>query len=113
MAQAGGRGRHVTTYLVLAVPFLAAALGVLLLARWRTGGPSWRVVGLVLTVLVVLTVVFDNVIVGVGLVDYDEQLILGMRMPVAPVEDLAYAVAAALLLPALWRLLGHNQEETW
>ena len=101
------------TYAALAVPFLALATAVLVLARRRTGGPSWRQVGLVAAVLLVLTVVFDNVIVGVGLVGYDEARILGVRLGVAPVEDLAYAVAAALLMPALWRLLGSNQEETW
>ena len=93
-----------TTYVLLAVPFLAAALAVLLVARRRTGGPGWREVGIGLAVLLALTVVFDNVIVGVGIVGYDASRILGVRMPVAPVEDLAYALAAGLLLPALWRL---------
>ena len=57
-------------------------------------------------VLIALTVVFDNVIVGVGLVDYDEDLILGVRMPIAPVEDLAYTVGAVILVPALWSWLA-------
>ncbi len=93
-----------TTYLLLAVPFLAVALAALLVARRRTGGPGWREVGVGLAVLLVLTVVFDNVIVGAGIVGYDASRILGVRMGVAPVEDLAYALAAGLLLPALWRL---------
>ncbi len=107
-----------TTYALLAVPFLAVALGVLLVARRRTGGPGRPAVGAGLVVLLVLTVVFDNVIVGLGIVGYDDALISGIRMPVAPVEDLAYALAAVLLVPAVWHLLGHrpaasNQEETW
>ncbi len=59
-------------------------------------------------VLLMLTVVFDNIIVGVGLVAYDERLISGLRMPIAPVEDLAYAVAAVMLVPTLWELLGRK-----
>lgn len=55
--------------------------------------------------LLILTVIFDNVIVGVGLVAYDDDLILGVRIPVAPVEDLAYAVAAILIVPAVWTWL--------
>ncbi|MCV2393029.1 lycopene cyclase domain-containing protein [Actinotalea sp. M2MS4P-6] len=98
------------TYALLAVPFLVAALVVLVVAQRRTGGPSWRVVGGVVGVLLVLTVAFDNVIVGVGLVGYDDDLTLGVRLGVAPVEDLAYAVGAALLLPAVWRLLGARPE---
>lgn len=93
-----------TTYLLLAVPFLAVALAAVVVARRRTGGPGWREVGVGLAVLVALTVVFDNAIVGVGIVGYDAARILGVRMGVAPVEDLAYALAAGLLLPALWRL---------
>lgn len=97
-----------TTYLLLAVPFLAIAVAALLVARRRTGGPAWSVVGATAAVLLVMTVVFDNVIVGVGLVAYDDARTLGVRLGAAPVEDLAYAVAAALLLPALWRLLARR-----
>lgn len=97
-----------TTYLLLAVPFLAVALVALLVARRRTGGPGWRAVGVGLVVLVGLTVVFDSVIVRAGIVGYDTSRTLGVRMGVAPVEDLAYAVAAGLLLPALWHLAGRG-----
>ncbi|WP_062204907.1 lycopene cyclase domain-containing protein [Demequina salsinemoris] len=54
-------------------------------------------------VLLALTVIFDNVIVGAGIVGYDDAQILGIRLAVAPIEDLAYALAAALLVPTLWR----------
>ncbi|OMH32432.1 lycopene cyclase domain-containing protein [Tersicoccus sp. Bi-70] len=59
-----------------------------------------------LAVMLVLTVVFDSVIVGVGLVAYDPARISGVYVGRAPVEDLAYTVGAVLVLPALWRLLG-------
>ncbi|MFN3865133.1 MAG: lycopene cyclase domain-containing protein [Demequina sp.] len=62
--------------------------------------------------LLALTVVFDNVIVGVGLVAYDDSLISGVRMPVAPIEDLAYAIGAVLLVPALWVLFGKRPTAT-
>jgi lycopene cyclase domain-containing protein len=53
--------------------------------------------------------VFDNVIVGTGIVAYDEARILGARVGVAPVEDFSYCVVAALALPALWVLLGRRR----
>lgn len=59
-----------------------------------------------LVIMLVLTVVFDSVIVGVGLVAYDPARISGVYVGRAPVEDLAYTVGAVLVLPALWRLLG-------
>jgi hypothetical protein len=43
--------------------------------------------------------------VGVGIVAYDPHVISGLRLGVAPVEDFAYAIAAAVLLPCLWSLL--------
>lgn len=55
-------------------------------------------------VVVILTAVFDNVMIGVGLVGYDRALISGVFVGIAPLEDFAYAVAAVVLLPALWSL---------
>ncbi|WP_084125095.1 lycopene cyclase domain-containing protein [Demequina sp. NBRC 110054] len=54
-------------------------------------------------VLLALTAIFDNLIVGAGIVGYDDELILGIRVPIAPIEDFGYAIAAVLLVPALWR----------
>ncbi|KGM11609.1 lycopene cyclase domain-containing protein [Cellulomonas bogoriensis] len=95
-----------TTYMLINAVFLPVAVVVLLVARWRTGRPGLRAVGLVTAVLLVMTAVFDNIMIRTGLVAYDDDLRLGWSIGVAPVEDFAYAVAAVLLLPALWHLLG-------
>lgn len=70
--------------------------------------PHLRAAGGALAVLLVLTAVFDNLMISVGLVDYDPALRLGWSVGVAPVEDFAYPVAGVLLLPALWHLLGRG-----
>ena len=57
-------------------------------------------------VLVALTIVFDTLMIGAGLYDYAPDKILGVRLWRAPIEDLAYPVAAVLLMPALWTALG-------
>ncbi|MEN9737924.1 MAG: hypothetical protein RJA26_1157 [Actinomycetota bacterium] len=57
-------------------------------------------------VLSILTLVFDNIIVGLDLVDYDRRRILGLKMPIAPIEDLGYAFLAAVMVPALWLLFA-------
>jgi lycopene cyclase domain-containing protein len=91
------------TYVILSVVVLAlVALATVPTVRRLPKRPI-LLTGLV---LIALTVVFDNIIVGVGLVDYDEDLILGVRMPIAPVEDLAYTVGAVMLVPALWTWLA-------
>ena len=40
-----------------------------------------------------------------NLVAYDDALISGVRIGLAPIEDFAYTVAALVLLPAVWELL--------
>ena len=111
------------TYLWLNVVFLAAVIVFCVVAmaahgrrarRRITSGeltttprPGRRMAALFLTlaVLVLLTGVFDNLIVGLGIVSYDEAKISGVLVCVAPLEDFAYAIAAVFALPALWLLL--------
>lgn len=93
------------SYWLLNLPFLGGAALVALAAVLARRAPRWRAVGLAAIVVLVLTAVFDNVLVGTGIVDYDPALISGARLGVAPLEDFAYAIAALLLLPSLWSLL--------
>ncbi len=100
------------TYLLLNAVFLLVAAVVAAFAfRLRPGYrrllPS---LGIALVGVLVLTAVFDNIMIGIGLVDYDPDRINGLRLGVAPIEDFAYPVAAALLLPALWALLGRTDD---
>ena len=93
------------TYWAINAVFLAA-VGVLVVAAvLARRAPRWGAVGIAALVLVLMTAVFDNVMIGIGLVDYDASLISGARVGVAPIEDFAYTVAVLLGLPALWHLL--------
>jgi len=93
------------TYWLLNLAFLAVVAVVAVAALLARRAPRWRLIGLTAIVLVVMTAVFDNVLVGVGIVAYDPQRISGIRIGVAPIEDFAYAIAAVVLLPSLWSLL--------
>lgn len=106
-----------TTYLWLSlavlVPVLALSAAVVVLCAGRVGrGRMLLRCAITLVGLTVLTVVFDSVIVGTGIVGYDGSRILGLRIGVAPVEDFAYPVAAAFALPALWLLLPRRRDRT-
>ena len=72
----------------------------------------WVAIAITLGVLLVMTAVFDNVMIGVGLVGYEPSLISGAFIGIAPLEDFAYAVAAAILLPSLWMLLPERERES-
>ena len=87
------------TYIILnlavcAVVALAIAFKPIRLSRRR----------LIITILgmLLLTAVFDSLIVGQGIVAYDEARILGIYIGKAPVEDFAYALVAAVAAPYLW-----------
>ena len=93
------------TYWALNAVFLAAIVVLVVAAVLARRAPRWSAVGITAVVLIVMTAIFDNVMIGVGLVDYDPSNISGVRIGIAPIEDFAYTIAAVLGLPALWHLL--------
>ena len=94
------------TYWLLNAVFLAlvAVLAIVVVVRRRS--PQWRAIAITMGILLVMTAVFDNVMISVGLVGYSADAISGAFIGVAPLEDFAYAVAAVVALPCLWALLG-------
>jgi small toxic polypeptide LdrA/B/C/D len=109
------------SYLQLAAWFLAAtvilSIALVLLARGR--GPHPAGVALTVLVLLVLTAVFDTMMIASGLFHYAGPQLLGIHIGLAPLEDFAYPLAGALLLPALWAALrarrgvrGRDTEES-
>ena len=85
--------------LVVLVVLVAVSWPVL--RRLRTAPVLGTVVA-----LCVLTVVFDTAMIAADLYVFDPDKILGVHVWGAPIEDFAYAVAAIILLPSLWTLMG-------
>ena len=100
------------TYWALNAVFLGAVVLVALAAVLSGRGPRRTSVLLAGLVLLATTAVFDNVMIGIGLVDYNPDLISGAFIGIAPLEDFAYAIAAVVLLPALWHLLAPRRKAT-
>ncbi len=55
--------------------------------------------------LLVLTAIFDNLIIASGIVGYNKGKLLGIYIGVVPIEDFAYTVVAILLVPAIWKAM--------
>ena len=89
------------TYLALNSIFLGAVIVVGFILRKQL---PWRAIADATGVLLVLTAIFDNVIVGTGIVAYDENLISGIKIGFAPIEDFAYSLAAPLLISIIMAL---------
>lgn len=94
------------TYLLISLPFLVVTLGVVL-ASARRPGLRRRLAASAgaAVVLVLLTAVFDNIMIGAGLYSYPEHLVSGIRIGLAPIEDFAYPLCLAFGLPAVLALL--------
>lgn len=73
----------------------------LLMRRWIVGKP----LVFAATLMFVLTAIFDNVIIGTGIVAYDESLISGIKIVYAPIEDFAYTAVALILVPSIFNFL--------
>lgn len=97
------------SFALLSVYFMAGSILLFLIAirlrhiEMRSVLPA---VSFALVALLLLTAVFDNVMISSGLFDYGSQTLLGPRIFLAPIEDFTYPVCVAFLAPALWWLAG-------
>jgi lycopene cyclase domain-containing protein len=96
------------TYWALNAIFLAVVALVAIAALVSRRSPRWLAVVIAAGILLVFTAIFDNVLIGLGFVGYNRALISGAFIGRAPLEDFAYTVAAVVLLPSLWTLLGRK-----
>ncbi len=99
----------------LNIIFLAVAAVVFAGGLWRSrpGGTRGALLGVAsaLVVLIILTAVFDNIMIASGLFDYGGHTLNGLYLGLAPIEDFAYPLGAALLLPGLWLLFTGKADQ--
>lgn len=87
------------TYLLLTASVLAAAMIYFFLMRSYIASKPLVAAS---AVMLLITAIFDNVIIATGIVAYDEAKISGIKIGVAPIEDFAYTVVALLVVPNLF-----------
>lgn len=100
------------TYLLLnsIVLGIVGLASVILLARTpRNARPRWSAVLFAALTLLLMTAVFDNIMISVGLVGYDPARHAGMLIGVAPIEDFAYSIAIAVFAPVFWHYLASRK----
>ena len=98
------------TYILLNLVFIVVILAVLVATK-QLQKLRPKPVLFTLLVLVLLTAVFDNFIIGFGLVTYDTAKILGVYIGKAPIEDFAYTLVVVGLVPVLWNVMGKRHED--
>ena len=97
------------TYAEMNLIFMIPVAVLLVFARKSV---NWKVLGLSTLALVVMTAIFDNFIVGSGVVAYNPETLLGVFIGFAPIEDFAYTLVAAVLIPLTWWWLGSRQSNS-
>lgn len=86
------------TYLILNCVFIILACIIFYRSIKRVSN-AWLIT---LIALLILTLVFDNVMIALDIFGYAPNKILGVHIGYAPIEDFFYALLAAIIVPALW-----------
>lgn len=92
------------TYILINIAFLVVTFVVL---RVRPHKPSRQWI-IVLGALLVLTAIFDSMLVYFSFIDYAPEKISGITIGYAPIEDFFYAIYAAIIVPLFWNRLGEK-----
>lgn len=93
------------TYLVLNVVFMIVTCIVVGVSLRKK--PSKALI-ITFTALLLLTLVFDNILIHLSMFSYEPTKILGATIGVAPVEDFMYAILAVTIIPIIWSKLGNR-----
>lgn len=93
-------------YLALNVVFMLIAFVILNVVVRKS---PWKLIGWTLLSMVLVTLIFDNVIVALGIVDYDSNKISGLVLGLVPIEDFAYTIVAVLAVSSIWHLMTRKK----
>ncbi len=95
------------TYLALNLTFMFIAFVTLNLVSRKS---PWRAIGFTMLWMLLVTLVFDNIIIGLEIVGYDKTKISGILLGLAPIEDFAYTVVAVLAVSIIWTKLTKEKK---
>lgn len=98
---------------------LAIAVAVLMdLVVVRTGLLRTRLFWASYAIVVFFQLIVNGILTGLGIVQYDPDVILGIRLAYAPIEDLGFGFGLVTLTLVAWTRLGRtaaagrNKKET-
>ena len=94
------------TYLLINMAFLLFTFAIFRIGRRKLSKRWWAM----FIALLVLTAVFDSLLVYFSFIDYNPDKILGLRIGFAPVEDFFYALYAAIIVPWFWIRFGDKND---
>lgn len=96
------------TYLLISVPFLILS-AIMWVQRRKTSKHQVRVTLTAAGLLLILTAIFDNLMIFADLVGYGEAENLGLKVGLVPIEDFFYPLFVVLLVTAWWPHEGEKR----
>ncbi|AMJ45281.1 lycopene cyclase domain-containing protein [Corynebacterium stationis] len=96
------------TYLLISVPFLILS-AMVWVQRRKTSKQQVRVTLTAAGLLLILTAIFDNLMIFADLVGYGEAENLGLKVGLVPIEDFFYPLFVVLLVTAWWPHEGEKR----
>jgi len=95
------------TYLILNVLFFLTLI-MFIPTKLTKPSKAWWIT---LVGLLILTAIFDPIMIHLDLFGYNEAKILGPSFFGAPIEDFFYAIYAAAVVPLIWNRVGEKDQE--
>jgi lycopene cyclase domain-containing protein len=95
-------------YLLLNTIVLGVVVLYAVLKQRHLFTKKWAVA---LVILLCMTAVFDSLIVGNGIVAYNPNHYLGLFIGKAPIEDFFYTIAALIVVPCIWNVIGKTKRD--
>ena len=96
------------TYALICLPFLVVGIAIAMFATRRMPACERRrrrlAMAIAGVVLLVLTAVFDSLMIAAELFEYADGTRLGPSIGNAPIEDFAYPTVALLVVPSVWTI---------
>ncbi len=96
------------TYFMMGLPFVTAVL-LLDLIILKTKTMFSRQCWIAMLIMVALTAIFDQLLTGLPIINYNETKLLGIYLGHAPVEDFMYTLAAVIGLGSLGKYYEQRQ----
>ena len=88
-------------YIIIDLPFVLFSLGIYFASMKFIKNKQYHIIS-ALILLCILTFIFDNLIIDLGVVAYHADNISRLYIGIAPIEDFAYPIAAIMLLPVIY-----------
>ena len=90
----------------------AVVVAVLLdLLVWRTGLLRSKTFWATYAIVLFFQFIVNGILTGLGIVQYDPAVILGIRVVYAPVEDIGFGFALVTIVLCRWVKLGRRAEK--